>query len=249
MNLGQPLAAGNTAVIYRLDDKIVKVFKEGFSKTESVYEAKKQASAYECGLDVPEILNVIEINGRQMIIMEYIEGATLGERLLGDMGQADYYIDIFVREQQAIHQVSVQETSIEWMTDKLSRQINSSDHLPEMMKELLLKRLNSLEYEPRLCHGDFHPFNVIINKERLTIIDWADSSLGDIRADVYRSFLLLSQSSVNIAQKYLRRYCHLSGLSQEEVFKWAPIIAGARLSEEIRLEDMKSLRKIIDTFI
>ena len=249
MDFGQPLAAGNTAVIFRLNDKIVKVYKEGISKNESVYEAKKQAFAYECGLDVPEILEVTENSGRQMVIMEYIEGATLGEKLLGDMGQADYYIDIFVRKQQAIHQAPIQDTSIEWMTDKLSRQIKSSEHLHETMQELLLRRMSSIEFEPSLCHGDYHPFNVIVKRERLTIIDWADSSLGDIRADVYRTFLLLSQSSVIIAQKYIRRYCLLSGLSQEEVFEWAPIVAGARLSEAIRLEDKKSLRKIISAFI
>ncbi|WP_455675857.1 hypothetical protein [Pradoshia sp.] len=40
MDLGHPLAIWNTAAIYRLNDKIVKVFKEGFSENVSVEEAK-----------------------------------------------------------------------------------------------------------------------------------------------------------------------------------------------------------------
>ena len=249
MDLVHPIAVGNTAAIYRLNDKVVKVFKEGFPENVSVHEAKKQAFAYECGLNVPEIIEVTEINGRQVIIMEYIEGVTIGERLLRDMGQADYFIDICVHVQQTIHQTSIQETSIEWMTDKLSCQIKTSKYLSETMKTLLLRGLTSTEFEPRLCHGDFHPFNVIMNKGRLIIIDWADSSLGDIRADIYRTFLLLSQSSADIAQKYLCTCCLRTGLSQEEIFQWAPFVAGARLSEEIPFEEKKSLRKMLDAFI
>ena len=249
MNLAHPYAVGNTADIYRFNNRIIKVFKEGFSENEAVHEAEKQVCAYKCGLDVPEVIEVTEINGRQSIIMEYIEGTTIGERLLGNMEQADYYIDNCVQVQQTIHLTDIQETSIEWMTEKLTRQIISTDQLSDYIKDLLLYRLNSMKFVPRLCHGDFHPFNIIVNKNKMTIIDWVDSSIGDIRADVYRTYLMFSQSSTILAQKYLHSYCLQSGLSQEEVFQWAPIVAGARLSEQIPLENKKHLRKIIDFFI
>jgi len=34
-----------------------------------------------------------------------------------------------------------------------------------------------------LCHGDFHPRNVIVDGDELTIIDWVDASSGPPAAD------------------------------------------------------------------
>lgn len=80
----------------------------------------------------------------------------------------------------------------------------------------------------------------------MTIIDWIDSSAGDIRADVYRTYLLYAESSVAIAEMYVRLYCEKSGLSRDEVFQWAPMIAGARLSETVSSETVEHLMKIAE---
>ena len=245
MNLDNPFAIGNTANLYLFDNKIVKVFKEHLPSTESLNEAKKQEFAYSCGLQVPKILDVTEINGRQAIIMEYIEGQTVGKLLMENMEQAEQYINICVDIQQAIHNVIVESDLLESMTEKLQRQIQSGEHLNQDQKDLLLRKLDSMIYQPRLCHGDFHPFNLILNDGKVTIIDWVDCSAGDIRADVYRTYLLISQVSSNLADMYVRTYCDKSGISQAEVFQWAPIIAGARLSEYVSSENIERLLKII----
>ncbi len=249
MKLGKPLAIGNTASIYRSQDKVIKLMKEGFPATEVYFEAKKQAFAYACGLDVPKIVMVTEIDGRQALIMEYIEGPTIGERLVENMEQVEHYIDICVRVHRTIHQAIPKAPSIERMPDKLYRQINHSEQIPEAVKVQLFQRMNKIQFEPRLCHGDFHPFNVIMSKDRLTIIDWVDASMGDIRADLYRTYLLLSSFSIDTAEYYLRSYCKQADLSKEEVFRWAPIIAGARLSEQIPLEQKEPLVGIITSFL
>lgn len=41
VNLGNPIAKGNTAEIYLTDDKVVKLFKDYLPDTESMNEAKK----------------------------------------------------------------------------------------------------------------------------------------------------------------------------------------------------------------
>ncbi len=63
MNLGQPIAKGNTAQVYLSDGKIVKVFNEFLPDTEAPKEAKKQIYAYSSGLDVPKVLDVTQLNG------------------------------------------------------------------------------------------------------------------------------------------------------------------------------------------
>ncbi|MDQ0271739.1 phosphotransferase family protein [Cytobacillus purgationiresistens] len=245
MNLGNPIANGNTAELYRIDNKIVKMFKEHLPHTESLYEAKKQEFAYLCGLDVPKIYEVTEINGRQAILMEYIKGQTVGNLLINNMELAEHYLNVCVNVQMKIHNVAVESDLLEPMSEKLQRQIKSGKNLNELQKNILLRRLDSIQFESRLCHGDFHPYNLILSNDKVTIIDWVDSSAGDIRADVYRTYLLISQLSLELAKMYLCTYCKKSGLSQDEVFQWAPIIAGARLSENVSSENKDRLKKII----
>ena len=246
MDLGTPIAIGNTAKIYLHKNRVVKVFNDYLPSTESSYEANKQKYAYSCGLSVPKILDVTKIDGKQAIIMEYIKGKTIGEKLSENMEQAEYYLNISVEIQQKIHMIVADD--LEPMSEKLSRQIKSAHNLDEKQKSALLKRLDKMTFENRLCHGDFHMFNLIMTDNKVTIIDWVDSSAGDIHADIYRTYLLYSQLSVKLADMYLRLYCEKSGLSKDDVFQWGPIIAGARLSESISSEKSEHLIEIVNHY-
>ncbi|MDR7071481.1 phosphotransferase family protein [Fictibacillus barbaricus] len=246
MNLGTPIAIGNTAKIYLFDNKIIKVFNDKFSNSESLYEANKQKIAYKCGLPVPKVWDVTKIDGKQAIIMEYINGRTIGDILSENMKQAEYYLNLSVEIQQAIHMHSAD--SLELMSEKLTRQIELAHPLDTRQKTALFQKLETMTFENKLCHGDFHLFNLILSDNKVTIIDWVDSSAGDIRADVYRTYLLYSQFSIEIADLYLHLYCQKSGLSKDEVFQWAPIIAGARLSESVSTEKSERLIEIVNQF-
>lgn len=244
MNLGKPIATGNTAEIYLLNNTIVKVFKDYLPETESTYEAAKQKIAYNLGLPVPKILDVAKINGKQAIIMEHIVGRTLGDLLLENWEQAEVYIGLSIDQQQRIHNVKAD--GLELMKSKLHRQIDSVRRLDEKQKSMLLRKLDSFTFENRLCHGDFHLFNVILSDENMFVIDWVDASIGDIRADVCRSYLLYQQFSVELAELYMKIYCDNSGLTKEEIMEWAPIIAAARLSESVESEVEERLIEIIE---
>ena len=247
MNLGAPIAVGNTAQIYLYENKIVKVFNDFLPDTESSYEANKQKFAHSCGLSVPKIFDVTTIDGKQAIIMEFVKGKTIGDILSENMEQAEYYMNISIDIQQKIHMIVAD--SLEPMSLKLSRQIESAQQLDKRHKSALLQKMETITYKKRLCHGDFHMFNLIMSdNNQVTIIDWVDSSAGDLRADVYRTYLLYEQFSIELADMYLRLYCQKSGLSKDDIFQWAPIIAGARLSENVSSEKNERLIKIVNDF-
>ncbi len=246
MNLGTPIAAGNTAKIYLYKGKVVKLFNDNLPVTESLYEANKQRLALSYGLNVPKVIDVTEIDGKQAIIMEYVEGKTLGNVLSKNMDQAEHFMSMSIDIQQEIHSYTAD--TLEPMSAKLTRQIEAAN-LKESHKIQLIDKLHSITYESRLCHGDFHLFNLILSKNgTVTIIDWVDSSAGDIRADIYRTYLLYSQFSAEIAEMYLRLYLRKSNLSKEEIFQWAPIIAAARLSENVPSEKSERLIEIINYY-
>jgi len=213
--------------------------------TEASYEANKQYFAHKCGLSVPKVYDVTSVNGKPAIIMEYVKGRTLGDLLLKNMNKAAYYMNISIDIQREIH--SIVTDSPEAMSTKLNKQINSVDLLDQKRKAVLLEKLEKMTYEKRLCHGDFHMFNLIMsNNNKVTIIDWVDASAGDLRADVYRTYLLYEQFSRELADMYLHIYCKKSGLSKNDVLQWAPVIAGARLSENVASENNERLMKIVE---
>ena len=212
MNLGKPIAVGNTARIFLYENKIVKVFNGFLPDTEATYEANKQKFAYSCELSVPKIIDVKTIDGKQAIIMEFIKGKTIGELLSENSDQAEYYMNLSVDIQQKIH--SKEAGNLEQMPLKLSRQIESTPKLNKRQKQALLQKMNTIIFENSLCHGDFHLFNLILSdsNNQVTIIDWVDASAGDLRADVYRTYLLYEQFSEDLAEQYLRLYCQKSGM-------------------------------------
>ena len=246
MDLGKPIAIGNTAKIYLFENNIVKIFNDYLPDTESLYEANKQKYAYSCGLSVPKVLEVTKVNGKQAIIMEYVKGKTLGDLLAENIEQVEYYLNISIDIQQEIHRVNAD--ALEPMKEKLRRQIKSAHILEERHKSCLLNKMDSITFENSLCHGDFHLYNLIMSDNKVTIIDWVDSSIGDKRADIYRTYLLYSEFSEELAEMYLWLYCEKSGLSKCEVFQWAPIIAGARLSEGVSSEKTERLMDIINHY-
>lgn len=247
MNLGNSIAKGNTAEIYLYENKIIKVFNDFASDTQSLYEARKQEYAYSCGLSVPKILNITNINGKQALVMEYVKGKTLGEMAAEDENKTEFYMNMSVEIQQKIH--TIFPDKLELMTEKISRQIENANTLDSKHKLALIKKMNSETFENGLCHGDYHLYNLIMNDNKVTIIDWVDSSAGDIRADIYRSYFLYSEVSMELADLYLNLYCRKSGLSKEEIFQWAPIIAGARLAENVTAESSQRLLGIVNQYL
>ncbi|MDV2583220.1 phosphotransferase family protein [Alkalibacillus haloalkaliphilus] len=243
-NLGKPIASGNTANIYLSADRVVKVFHEHLADVDPYYEVNKQKFAYACGLPVPKVLDVTKVDGKQAIIMEYLKGKTLGDLLNVNEKDVAYYMNVSIEVQQAIHQIEA--TEIETMTDKLKRQVKSAYLLSDQQKERLLEQLQSMPSDNKLCHGDFHLYNVMKNNDEMTIIDWVDASSGNPVADACRTYLLYSQASMDLAEMYLQLYCEKSGLNNEEVLDWLPIIAGARLEEKLPKSEEERLLKMVN---
>lgn len=246
MKFHKLIAEGNTAKLYQWKDKAIKLFHKDAAEDEADYEAKKQEYAYKAGLPVPKVYDVIFINGRQAIVMEYVKGESLGTLICKDMKQAEYYMGLAIDTQMKIHTVTAEK--FQSMAEKLTEKINAAIGPSPMTKQRLLDKMNEISYGNNLCHGDCHVFNLMKTKDNIVIIDWVDSSCGNIAADVYRSYLLYLQFSVELAELYLRLYCQKSSLSKEKIFLWAPILACARLSENVSPDKAKELLEIVNQY-
>ena len=247
LKLGKAIATGNTATIYVNDKTIMKVYKDYLPPAEAEMEAKKQRFAHACGLPVPKVLDVTMIENKQVLIMEYIKGKTLGELLFKNEKKVEYYMSLSIDIQRQIHQHGGE--ALEPISYKWERQIADSLILDEESRSLLLKKLKAMPHETKLCHGDMHLFNLIKAEGGVFIIDWVDEGAGDSRADVCRTYLLYAENHQDLADLYLHIYCNKTGLTKEDILQWIPIVAAARLSENVSEENLDKLLKIIQYYL
>jgi aminoglycoside phosphotransferase (APT) family kinase protein len=119
---------------------------------------------------------------------------------------------------------------------KLAQNIGRAPHLPESVRQSLLDRLTGMPDGDRLCHGDFHPFNIIGTPDDAIVIDWLDASSGAPAADVCRSYVLMHHIDATLAEDYVRAYEKSSGPGSPDALAWLPFVAAARLAEGVAEE-------------
>ena len=125
---------------------------------------------------------------------------------------------------------------------RLRRRLGQATQLPEDLREKLLAQLAGLPDGDRLCHGDFHPFNVVGLPGHCMVIDWLDATSGAPEADVCRSFVLMLPSVPELAENYLELYLARGRVARTSVLAWLQVVAGARLADRIPEEEELLLR-------
>jgi aminoglycoside phosphotransferase (APT) family kinase protein len=87
-----------------------------------------------------------------------------------------------------------------------------------------------------VCHGDFHPLNVLVDGDDLTVLDWTDASLGPREADVSRTLLLFNVAHIGasnraeraalravgpwLERRYRRAYTSRASLDPDRLARW-----------------------------
>jgi aminoglycoside phosphotransferase (APT) family kinase protein len=124
--------------------------------------------------------------------------------------------------------------------------------LPPHLRTFALRVLDGLPDGDRLCHGDYHPGNVLLAGDRPAVIDWPGAARGVPDADHARTLLLLrwakpppgtpplSRALIAagrrpLARRYTRAY-RRGAPPVRQVDSWLLVHAAARLSEGIPAE-------------
>lgn len=222
--------------IYRDGDFTVKVFNENYSKANVLNEALNQARVEETGLKVPKLHEVKKIDGKWAIVTDYIEGKTLEELMKENPEKMDEYIERLVNIQTDV--LSHQVTHLNKLRDKMHAKISSAD-INATIRYELHTRLDATPKHNKVCHGDFHPSNIIITEnDEAYIIDWAHVTRGNGAADAARVYLLFTLEGKNdAAQKYLELFCKKTDTAKQYVQKWMPIVAASQLTKGVKGEE------------
>jgi len=229
--IGRLLATGNTAEIFGSGSHVVKLYKSAAAKPAAFREAAIHATVEALGLPVPAVWGVREIEGRWGLVFDRASQPTFAEPMLSNPDDVPRYLDSMVRLQMRVHALAAIQFAALKVT--LAASIAATGFLDARRKQVLLDGIAEMPDGDRLCHGDFHPLNILGEPSRPVIIDWLDARRGDPAADVCRSYLLLKLHAGTIAAPYLDAYCGASGLAPQSVLAWLPFVAAAKLGEGI----------------
>lgn len=246
-DLGSPIAYGRTAEIYAWDEgQVLKLFYDWCGSGNIAYEARIAQAVHASGLPVPAVGEIVQVNGRTGLIYERFAGGALWEL----MPQKPWMIVRYARRMAALHaemHANPLRLKIPDQRPRLVRKLHDAQALPETLRTKALAALDTMPDGTAICHGDFHPGNVLVTPQGEFVIDWIDATRGNPLADLARSSILAlgaaaSSQTKNTMEKlfvrlfhtlYLRRYFALRPGGREEYGRWLPIVAAARLSENI----------------
>ncbi len=230
--------------VYATEDTIIKVFDNRYTKAEVLNEARNEALVEEnTDLNVPALLSVSGTEEGWCLVREKIEGKTLAQMMDEEPEKLETYMEMFVELQLTVHSKKV--PTIKTLRHKLMDQINSLKDIDATARYELATRLESMPRHKKLCHGDFNPSNVIVDKyNKLWIIDWAHAAQGNASADAAMTFLLLTLEDPKKAELYMQIFCKKSDTARQYVNRWLPIVAAAQLTKKKEKEKELLLRWI-----
>jgi Ser/Thr protein kinase RdoA (MazF antagonist) len=245
--LENPIARGRTADVYRWDDgQVLKLFHDWFPLENIQYERMIAHEIHTSKIKAPAVGDLIRVDGRNGLLYQRVDGQPMFEILLRKPWLLFKCAHIFAKLHVDMHE-SVLSARIPTQRERLMYKLRGAKALPPSTQNVLLEALNDLPEDNHVCHGDFHPANVLLTDHGGFVIDWGDTTRGNPLADVARTSIIMT-GLVHTRQfpdprfrivswifhaAYLQNYFHLHPGGKDEYRRWLPIVAGARLSENI----------------
>jgi aminoglycoside phosphotransferase (APT) family kinase protein len=249
---GPPLGAGREAEILGCGEgQAVRLLRDPGGAGRLEREAAAMRAAHEADVPVPVVGAVVEVDGRPGLVMERV----VGTDLLTELQRRPWRFHRRARElgslQARLHATPAP-PGLPAAREELRARIVVAPHLAEETRTRTLELLDELPGGDALCHGDFHPGNVIVGRRGPVIIDWPAACRGDPVGDLARTMLLLrvatppDRSGVNRAvvdagrgwfrRVWRRAYARHQPVDGGRLERWVTVHAAGRLAEGLEEE-------------
>jgi aminoglycoside phosphotransferase (APT) family kinase protein len=243
---------------------VLRLYRSGNAESEAQYQASLLGEIADLGVRVPGVYGIATAMGRPGIVMERLDGPDL----LTDVARRPWRVlqigALCGRLHARLNEVPVPAV-LPSLHEGLRRRIAESDIVPSTFAELALQALSQLPPGSGLCHGDFHPANVIISSAEPVVIDWSIAASGPAEADFARTQLILSLGEPPpgspphlkilaligrslLGTAYRRAYRRSRSVDEDILRRWNLPIAVGRLAAGIP-EERSRLTRHIDGII
>ncbi len=240
--IGALIGSGRVAEVFAHGADVLKLYRDPAMKRQAFREAAVLALVEAAGLPAPRVLGVGEVGGRWGLVMSRAPGPSLGDVLLADPARVPAGLELLVGLQRRIHAAAG--SGLPSLTARLATALDTAPGLDAATRAGLRDRLAALPDGDRLCHGDFHPMNVMGPPEAPLIVDWPDAGSGPPAADLCRTWLLLRLAAPPAFAAAWLAAAAPDPVRLAELRAWLPVLAGARLAEAVPGEAEALLRLV-----
>lgn len=255
------MGEGRTAEVFDYGEgRILKLFRGDFPRHIAEWDYRVSAQVARLFPSAPRVYGWVEHDGRPGIVFEKLDGSTLLTKLSVQPWMLGRGAALCADIHHAMHACPADELP-EQKTD-IEAAIRRAPDLPDGAKERILRHLELLPVGDSLCHGDFHPDNLILSRRGPVVIDWMSAVRGDPAADVARTCLILGSNALppgisplmrflllvlrkRFYRIYRRRILRLSGILDRDLEAWMLPLAAARLSEGNPPSEQRWLARVV----
>lgn len=238
--IGKLIGIGNTADVYEWGtNQIMKLFRKGYPADAVTKEFNNAKAVEESNIDKPKVYSLMEWEGRLGIIYERLQGITLLEWFM-QTGDTEACAKMLAEEHKKLLNNKI--NGVRKHKEILKKYLGGANELSVDLKNHLMERLESLPEGDTLCHGDFHPGNIMLCQEKRKIIDWMNVCSGHPLSDIARTVYLIEMTAIpeeiedketfqKIRSQVTDLYLNEMDVDRNSIKEWLMIIAAARLKE------------------
>ena len=237
LKAAQLVATGQTSEVFAWgEQRVLKLFLPWVSHETVEQEFRATRAIHAAGVPVPFAFELVDARNRHGIVFELLEGCSL----LRLVERQPWRLFAAARELAELHsQLHGHPAPPELPTqhDQIVRWMGDGAHFTDEQKSQAPKHLALLPEGTCLCHGDFHPANILLTPTGPMIIDWASASSGHPLGDVARTSVLFESARLpattplhilflmKVARRllhvtYLKRYLQLRPGTLEQIEQW-----------------------------
>lgn len=215
------------------EGRVLKLFQGTTDQAEREFAAT--CAVHSAGLPAPEAFEVVEVEGRPGIVFERIEGVSLFEQTQARPWKLFSVIRLAAELHAEIHGFTAP-AGLPTLHERIIARIESAKGTV-LEKRAALDRLATLPQGASLCHGDFHPGNVLMSPRGPVVIDWSSASRGHPIGDLactsrlmrsarlppwaaWYSHLMLRGLRSGMHRSYLNWYFRRRPGSRREIEAW-----------------------------
>lgn len=261
MGKGKLIGQGRTAEVFEWEEgKILKLYRPEMPKAAIEKEYQISVNISRQLSIVPKVYDLIEMENRIGIIYERINGTTMMKVIATRPWRVKKEARLLAELHKSL-QIKV-DFDLPSYKESLKYNISRVELLQEDIKTKLYKYIDILKEDSILCHGDFHPDNVLITIGGPVIIDWMTAVKGNPLADAARTSIMFKLAVVpdkaffekqiinfirnKFYKEYIKHYIEITGAKLEEIEQWEPPIAAARLTEWLPNEEKIALIQFLN---
>ena len=233
------VGTGNTATVLSWGNgKVLKLFHKGYARAAIETEYANARVLQGLGFAVPQVFGIVEHGQQVGIVYERIDGESLLANVLRTQD-----ISGCARQMAELHQqilahrndrVAAYKTHLQYFINK--------DAVDVSRRAQVLQQVAHLDEGNVLCHGDFHPGNIVLSDNRAVVLDFMNVCKGPALYDVARTVYLVQYTPVpqvpvdreqllRLKEELADRYLEQMGVSREAIQDYIDVIRVARRGE------------------